>query len=174
MVHLATSSPLRTNSVLLKNLQRWRADIMRPYVWCVQRWRASTTESPLQIFRCAVGEDSIFPVVFPAGKTTSAQSADNAVSNILQWNSAVSCRNMVYFATSSPHLANSVLLKNLLRWRADIIRPYVWCVQRWRASATESPLQIFRCTAGEDTIFPVVSPQGKQRRRNAPTMWVGN
>ena len=214
-----------------QNLLRWRADTIRPYVWCVQRWRASATELPSgnfdafvgediifpvvfpvgkttsaqcadnvmsnifqwnsvvscrnmvyyqycdiiwsirfcskichvggrilsaptfgacndggrvpriteRKFRCAVGEDIIFPVVFPVGKTTSAQCADNAMSNILQWNSAVQCINMVRLATFIHYRAKSVLLKNLQRWRADNIRPYVWCVQRWRAGATELP-----------------------------------
>ena len=40
--------------------------------------------------------------------------------------------NMVYFATSEPGTAKTVLLKNLQRWRADNIRPYTVC-------ATELP-----------------------------------
>ena len=66
------------------------------------------------------------------------------------------------FATLLHHPANTVLLKNLLRWRADDIRPYTVCatelllknLQRWRADdirpymeyATELPAQKFRCT----------------------------
>ena len=64
------------------------------------------------------------PGYFPIGEITSAQSADNAVSNILQGNSAVQYRNTVYFATLLHYRANMVLPKSLLRWRADNIRPY--------------------------------------------------
>ena len=67
------------------------------------------------------------------------------------------------FATSEPGTAKTVLLKNLLRWRADDIRPYM-------AYATELPPQKFRGVVGADDIRPVVFPTGKQRRRIAPTM----
>ena len=43
------------------------------------------------------------------------------------------------FATSVLGMAKSVLPRNLPRWRADNIRPYVWCVQPRRAGATEFP-----------------------------------
>ena len=45
---------------------------------------------------------------------------------------------MVHFATLLHHLANSVLPKSLLRWRADSIRPVVfpWGKQRRRKAPT--------------------------------------
>ena len=39
------------------------------------------------------------PGCFPIGETTSAQSADNAVSNIIRQNLTVQCRNVVHLAT---------------------------------------------------------------------------
>ena len=42
-------------------------------------------------------------------------------------------------ATLLHYRANTVLLKNLPRWRADTIRPYMVC-------AAELPAQKFRCT----------------------------
>ena len=54
------------------------------------------------------------------------------------------------FATLLHHPANTFLLKNLPRWRADTIRPYTVC-------ATEFLPQKFRGVVGEDIIFPVVS-----------------
>ena len=67
------------------------------------------------------------------------------------------------FATLLHHPTNMVLLKNLQRWRADTIRPYTVC-------ATELLSRNFGVFVGEDSIFPVVFPMEKQRRRNAPTM----
>ena len=67
------------------------------------------------------------PGCFPHGKTTSAQCADNAASNIVRLNFAVSCRNMAYWQHRNPNSANTILLKNLPRWRADDIRPYMAC-----------------------------------------------
>ena len=64
------------------------------------------------------------PGCFPCGETTSAQCADNAVSNILQGNSAVQYRNTVYFATLLHYRANTFLPQNLPCWQADTIRPY--------------------------------------------------
>ena len=69
------------------------------------------------------------------GKQRRRKALTIALSNILQRNSAVQCRNTVYSQHRNPDTANSVLPKNLQRWRADTIRPYVWCVQRWRACA---------------------------------------
>ena len=65
---------------------------------------------------------------------------------------------------------SSVLPRNLPRWRADNIRPYVWCMQRWRVSATELPSGNFGAFVGEDIIFPVVSPWGNNVGAFAPTM----
>ncbi len=76
-LHRPTSSPHRGNTVLLKNLPRWRADDIRPYA-------DGATELPSGNFGAFVGEDIIFPVVSPMGETTSALCADNAMSNILQ------------------------------------------------------------------------------------------
>ena len=66
-------------------------------------------------------------------------------------------------ATLLHYRANTVLLKNLPRWRADTIRPYA-------DGATELLSRNFGAFVGEDSIFPVVFPWEKQRRRNAPTM----
>ena len=90
------------------------------------------------------------------GETTSAQGADNAVSNIYKRNSAVLCRNMVHCGT----LCRAIPGGNR---RADDIRPYA-------DGATELPSGYFGAFVGADSIRPVVSPVGKQRRRNAPTM----
>ena len=48
-------------TVLLKNLQRWRAANSRPYADCA-------TELPARKFRCAVGAAISRPVVSPKGK----------------------------------------------------------------------------------------------------------
>ncbi len=73
----ATLLHYRANMVLLKNLQRWRADNIRPYTVCA-------TELLSRNFGVFVGEDSIFPVVFPMEKQRRRKCADNAVSNICE------------------------------------------------------------------------------------------
>ena len=52
------------------------------------------------------------------------------------------------FATLLHYRANTVLLKNLPRWRADTIRPYA-------DGATELPPQKFRCVNEvlKDTLY---------------------
>ena len=110
-----------------------------------------------------VGEDIIFPVVSPAGKQRRRNAPTMVVSNICKRNSVISCRNMVHLATSLQCRANSVLLRNLPRWRAADSRPYADC-------ATELPTRTFRGAVGAAISRPVVSPLGKQRRRIAPTM----
>ena len=62
---LATLEPGTAKTVLLKNLQRWRADDIRPYAVCA-------TELPMQIFRCAaeVLRDLLYKVrAMPARRT---------------------------------------------------------------------------------------------------------
>ena len=71
-------------------------------------------------------------------------------------------------ATSVHYRANMVLLKNLLRWRADNIRPYE--LNRRERSEHYALGALRYVCVGADSIRPVVSPLGKQRRRIAPTM----
>ena len=72
------------------------------------------------------------------------------------------------FATLLHHPDNTFLPKNLPHWRADTIRPYE--LNRRERSEHYAPGTMRYVCVGEDSIFPVVSPLGKQRRRNAPTM----
>ena len=72
---LATLLHYRANTVLLKNLPRWRADTIRPYA-------DSATELLPGLFRSVRRGRYYLPGCFPIGETTSAQSADNAISNI--------------------------------------------------------------------------------------------
>ena len=98
------------------------------------------------------------PGCFPVGETTSAQCADNVISNIIQRNLMVQCRNMAYWKHRNPGSANTVLLKNLPRWRAADSRPYTdvphrtWCVFCRRS--------IFFEFVGAAISRPVVSPRG--------------
>ncbi len=64
------------------------------------------------------------PGCFPIGETTSVQSADNAVSNIIRRNLMVQFRNMAYRQHRNPNWAKSVLPRNLQRWRPADSRPY--------------------------------------------------
>ncbi len=110
MVHLATLSPRRAKSFLLKNLQRWRADDIRPYA-------DGATELPSGYFGAFVGAAISRPVVSPLGKQRRRKAPTMAVSNICKRNSAVLCRNMVHCGT----LCRAIPGGNR---RADDIRPY--------------------------------------------------
>ena len=70
---------------------------------------------------------------------------------------------MVYWQHWSIGGCVTVLLKNLPRWRADDIRPYE--LKNFGRSAKYAPGAMRYICVGEDSIFPVVSPMGKQRRR---------
>ena len=118
--------------------------ISAPTLACA-RWQASATELPAQKFRGVVGAAISRPVVSPMGKqrrrkapTMQYQTFANAIRryHVETW---------YILQYRNPGLANTVLPKNLPRWRAANSRPYVWCVQRWQASATELPAQKYRC-----------------------------
>ena len=147
---IASSNILRCNSVVsCRNMVHCgtmcraipggnrRADDIRPYDGVCNSAGGCRRITTMK-FRCVVGADIIRPVVSP-WETTSAQCADNTMSNILQHNSVVSCRNMVYFATLLHFRAKSVLPRNLPRWWAADSRPYMAC-------AAESAGQKFRCS----------------------------
>ena len=76
------------------------------------------------------------------------------------------------FATMLHYWANTVLLKNLQRWRADDIRPYE--LNRRERSEHYAPGAMRYVCVGEDIIFPVVSPWGNNvgamRRQCTSTM----
>ena len=76
-----------------------RADDIRPYALKDFELSAKYAPRPMSEVRRGGYQP---PGCFPIGETTSAHCADNAQSNICKRNSAVQCRNMVYFATSEP------------------------------------------------------------------------
>ena len=98
------------------------------------------------------------PGCFPSGETTSAQSADNGTTEHLKMKFGGIMSKHRVFATLLHHPANSVLLKNLQRWRADDIRPYAVC-------ATELPMQIFRCATEvlRDLLYKVRAMPARRR-----------
>ena len=72
------------------------------------------------------------------------------------------------FITLLHHPANTVLPKNLPRWRAADSRPYE--LKNFEPSAKYAPCTMWYVCVGAAISRPVVSPKGKQRRRNAPTI----
>ena len=76
------------------------------------------------------------------------------------------------FTTLLHYRANTVLPRDLPRWRAADSRPYER--NRRERSAKYAPSAMRYICVGADIIRPVVSPLGKQRRRIAPTMAQSN
>ena len=87
-------------------------------------------------FRCAVGADSIRPVVSPLGKQRRRKAPTmqcQTFANEIRW---YHVETWYILQHRNPDTANSVLLKNLQRWRAADSRPYA-------DGATESAGQKF-------------------------------
>ena len=127
--------------------------ISTPTLACA-RWRASATEFPERKFQCVVGV-----VLRAANQNPMIAGGDHTIIQRLsaarlfpRWGNNVGAKRRQWHHQTfyneiqrhyvgtwyilqhrNPGLANTVLPKNLPRWRAANSRPYVWCVQRWQA-----------------------------------------
>ena len=119
-------------------------------------------------FGAFVGAAISRPVVSPAGKQRRRNAPTMVISNILQYNLVVSDRNVVHWQHWGIGGCVTVLPRDLQRWRADDIRPYE--LKDFERSAKYAPGAMRYVCVGAAISRPVVAPEGKQRRRSAPTM----